>query len=214
MSTQTLLGAALLLAASATAAYAQSAEPNKAAVAAAVDKKEGTGAGPAAKDRDGAAKKPQVRTYSSVTVVDDPRKVPPLPTLKREGDAARPSELKRELAAPERAGASGAASGERPGQAEARGSDRARELRSEIKAARRELRDEGSEKEASAGSDAAKSPSEGKAAGAARLQKNPSADGAADDAATKRERPGRSEREDRLQRLRERALERTRSLRE
>jgi hypothetical protein len=209
MSTQTLLGAALLLAASATAAYAQSAEPNKPAAVAAVDKKEGA----AAKDRDGAAKKPQVRTYSSVTVVDDPRKVPPLPTLKREGDAARPSELKRELAAPERAGASGAASGERPGQAEVRGSDRARELRSEIKAARRELRDEGSEREAPAGSDAAKSPSEGKAAGAARPDKGPGADGAADDA-TKRERPGRSEREDRLQRLRERALERTRSLRE
>lgn len=209
MSTQTLLGAALLLAASATAAYAQSAEPNKPAAAVAVDKKEGA----AAKDRDGAAKKPQVRTYSSVTVVDDPRKVPPLPTLKREGDAARPSELKRELAVPERAGASGAASGERPGQAEVRGSDRARELRSEIKAARRELRDEGSEREASAGSDAAKSPSEGKAAGAARPDKGPGADGAADDAA-KRERPGRSEREDRLQRLRERALERTRSLRE
>ena len=209
MSTQTLLGAALLLAASATAAYAQSAEPNKPAAVAAVDKKEGA----AAKDRDGAAKKPQVRTYSSVTVVDDPRKVPPLPTLKREGDAARPSELKRELAAPERAGASGAASGERPGQAEVRGSDRARELRSEIKAARRELRDEGSEREAPAGSDAAKSPSEGKAAGAARPEKSSGADGAADDAA-KRERPGRSEREDRLQRLRERALERTRSLRE
>lgn len=209
MSTQTLLGAALLLAASATAAYAQSADPSKPAAAAAVDKKEGA----AAKDRDGAAKKPQVRTYSSVTVVDDPRKVPPLPTLKREGDAARPSELKRELAAPERAGASGAASGERPSQAEVRGSDRARELRSEIKAARRELRDEGSEREASAGSDAAKSPSEGKAAGAARPEKSPGADGAADDAA-KRERPGRSEREDRLQRLRERALERTRSLRE
>jgi hypothetical protein len=209
MSTQTLLGAALLLAASATAAYAQSAEPNKPAAVAAVDKKEGA----AAKDRDGAAKKPQVRTYSSVTVVDDPRKVPPLPTLKREGDAARPSELKRELAAPERGGASGAASGERPGQAEARGSDRARELRSEIKAARRELRDEGSEREAPAGSDAAKSPSEGKAAGASRPDKGPGADGAADDA-TKRERPGRSEREDRLQRLRERALERTRSLRE
>jgi len=209
MSTQTLLGAALLLAASATAAYAQSADPNKPAAAVAVDKKEGA----AAKDRDGAAKKPQVRTYSSVTVVDDPRKVPPLPTLKREGDAARPSELKRELAAPERAGASGAASGERPGPAEVRGSDRARELRSEIKAARRELRDEGSEREASAGSDAAKSPSEGKAAGAARPEKSPGADGAADDAA-KRERPGRSEREDRLQRLRERALERTRSLRE
>ena len=209
MSTQTLLGAALLLAASATAAYAQSAEPNKPAAVAAVDKKEGA----AAKDRDGAAKKPQVRTYSSVTVVDDPRKVPPLPTLKREGDAARPNELKRELAAPERAGASGAASGERPGQAEVRGSDRARELRSEIKAARRELRDEGSEREAPAGSDAAKSPSEGKAAGAARPEKSSGADGAADDAA-KRERPGRSEREDRLQRLRERALERTRSLRE
>ena len=212
MSTQTLLGAALLLAASATAAYAQSTEPNKPAAAVAVDKKEGVS--PAAKDRDGAAKKPQVRTYSSVTVVDDPRKVPPLPTLKREGDAARPNELKRELAAPERAGASGAASGERPGQAEARGSDRARELRSEIKAARRELRDEGSEREASAGSDAANSPSEGKAAGAARPQKSPGADGAADDVATKRERPSRSEREDRLQRLRERALERTRSLRE
>lgn len=213
MSAQTLLGAALLLTASATAAYAQSADPNKPAAAAAVDKKEGAGVGSAAKDRDGAAKKPQVRTYSSVTVVDDPRKVPPLPTLKREGDAARPSELKRELAAPERAGTSGAASGERPGQAEARGSDRARELRSEIKAARRELRDEGSEREAPAGSDAAKSPSEGKAAGAARPEKSPGADGAADDA-TKRERPSRGEREDRLQRLRERALERTRSLRE
>lgn len=46
-----------------------------------------------AADADKAAK-PQVRTYSSVTVVDDPKQVPPLPTG-RKGDAATPAPASR-----------------------------------------------------------------------------------------------------------------------
>lgn len=46
-------------------------------------------AAPASRSADDKTGKPQVRTYSSVTVVDDPKQAPPLPTG-RKADAAPP----------------------------------------------------------------------------------------------------------------------------
>jgi hypothetical protein len=47
----------------------------------------------------GDGKKPQVRTYSSVTVVDDPQRVPPLPTRRR-ADGAAPERRDRPQPSP------------------------------------------------------------------------------------------------------------------
>lgn len=99
------------------------------------------------------AKKPQVRTYSSVTVVDDPKQVPPLPTGHRADAVAPGADVKAGVKPPP--GGRGAepptppSSQKTPAPAEDRPgverSDRAsqrEQLRQELRELRQELREQ------------------------------------------------------------------------
>ena len=82
------------------------------------------------------ARPPQVRTYSSVTVVDDPKQAPPLPTGRKE---APPAALPKPLTEPRRD--EPAAKDERPA-AESRRSEEIKELRRDLRELRQELREQ------------------------------------------------------------------------
>lgn len=82
-----------------------------------------------AKEKDKGARRPQVRTYSTVTVIDDPAKAPPLPIPRRE------AEPPREVRRPNEASGAG-----EPSREERRGATGANDAAKE-RAAVRELRD-------------------------------------------------------------------------
>ncbi|MFO0574614.1 MAG: hypothetical protein U1A78_11480 [Polyangia bacterium] len=97
-----------------------------------------------AKDRAAAAKRPQVRTYSTVTVLDDPAKAPPLPTVRRELPArepAGPAEPRIRPPAGDRPEAApGPARDDKPTASEVTRERAAlRELREQLRSERREL---------------------------------------------------------------------------
>lgn len=97
--------------------------------------------GAEAKDKDKGARRPQVRTYSTVTVLDDPAKAPPLPIPRRDQDPAR--EVRRPSEAPgpgepareERRNAAGASETAKERAA-------VRELRDHLRSERSERRDQ------------------------------------------------------------------------
>lgn len=84
------------------------------------------------------ARPPQVRTYSSVTVVDDPKQAPPLPTGRKE---APPAALPKPPTEPRRDEPAAAAKDERPA-AESRRSEELKELRRDLRELRQELREQ------------------------------------------------------------------------
>lgn len=101
---------------------------------------------------------PQVRTYSSVTVVDDPKQAPPLPGGRKEPPAATvprpPTEPRRDeppAGAPQ-ATPTPKATDERPAPGERRASE-LRELRRDLRELRQEVREQrgGRDSEAPAG---------------------------------------------------------------